>query len=102
MTNDDEKRRRRALVRKWKDENLHRAVAAMPISKHDLAELLEFVEERSDEGCDSTLRHTRSFMRTRRLPEDLIVAWLGEYGGFCDCEVAGNVGSEWGDWLEKP
>lgn len=71
----------------------------MPISKADLHDLFNLLEktlfERRDGKilcyCDHTLRRSREFLRSRSLPEDIITEWFGEYGGFCDCEVAYNV-----------
>jgi Protein of unknown function (DUF2695) len=75
----------------------------MPISKTDLRSLFELLdstlfERRGDQTwcyCDHTLRRTREFLQSRSLPEDAIAAWLGEYGGYCDCEVAANVTDYW-------
>jgi len=45
-------------------------------------------------GCDGSLRHTREWAsRTGRDPE-AVVALVQGRGGFCDCEVLGNVQSE--------
>jgi len=75
----------------------------MPISKADLRDLFTLLdstlfEQRGDKiwcHCDHTLRHTREFLRSRSLPEEAIAEWLGEYGGYCDCEVAANVTNYW-------
>ena len=46
-------------------------------------------------GCDHTLRHTCAFLKAKGLSESTVVLWLGTYGGFCDCEVLGNVEAAW-------
>ncbi len=68
----------------------------MPISHKDLSELFSFLDESLDKApCQHTLRYTLDFLAERRLFENEIVRWLGEYGGFCDCEVLANVAEHW-------
>jgi len=71
--------------------------ARMPISRADLTRLFEHLEGALVNGCDHTLRFTREFLASRQLPEATITPWLGEYGGFCDCEVLANVEERWGN-----
>src|SRR5215813_8088507 len=103
MRSKAEKQKRREIVRGIRDREHAEAEARMPISKSDLRDLFQLLdstlfEERGDKiwcYCDNTLRRTREFLRLRSLPEETIANWLGEYGGFCDCEVAANVSSYW-------
>jgi hypothetical protein len=109
MPSRQEKHRRRAIVQAQVDEKWAEAEARMPISKKDLKDLLDMLEstifERRSDGtiwcyCDETLARTRAFLGSRNLSEADIVAWLHEYGGFCDCEVSANVGDSWADRLD--
>lgn len=88
---------RRKLLRK-KAENSARAKeeARMPISMAQLSELFDHLDVALAEGCDHTMRFTVAYLRSHRLSEDLIVPWLQEYGGYCDCEVLANVEERWG------
>ncbi len=110
MPSKEEKRRRRAIVQTIQDEKWAVAEAQMPLSKNDLNDLLNMLEdtifEKRSDGtiwcyCDETLAQTRAFLRTRNLAEDDIIPWLNEYGGFCDCEVSSNVGDSWADRLNN-
>ena len=75
-------------LREWED-----AEARLPASKSDLKELFDSVDANlEEEGCDHTLKHTTSFLRRRSLPEEGVIAWLGEECGYCDCEVVANAG----------
>jgi hypothetical protein len=57
-----------------------------------LKQLFDWVDAKlQDEGCDHTLRHSASFLRRRGIPEDEVIAWLEEEGGYCDCEVIANA-----------
>jgi hypothetical protein len=103
MPSKAEKQRRREIVRGIRDRDHAEAEARMPISKAHLRELFDLLEstlfERRGDTiwchCDHTFRHSREFLRSRSLPEDTITEWFGEYGGFCDCEVAYNVADYW-------
>lgn len=90
---------RRKLLRK-EAENSARAKeeSLMPISMSmsQLTELFDHLDVALAEGCDHTLRFTVAYLRSHGLSEDLIIPWLQEYGGYCDCEVLANVEERWG------
>ena len=67
----------------------------MPISKADLADLFDHLDESLAAGCDHSMRFTQAFLLARGLSETSILPWLRESGGYCDCEVLGNVGDQW-------
>ena len=85
------------MLRDVKQRQRAEAEARMPLPRSELADLFNFLDSRLEgEGCDHTVRLTQEFLRDRSLPEEPVLAWLREYGGFCDCEVLANVESEWG------
>jgi len=70
----------------------------LPVSKPDLKSLFDHVRSAvNSEGCDNTLKHTLSFLELHSLPEQQLVAWLQDGGGYCDCEVIANVAEMW-EW----
>jgi len=83
------------MVREVAQQQRAAAVAAMPISQNKLAQLFEYLDGALSVGCDHSLRFTRQFLQDHDLPEATILPWLGECGGFCDCEVLANVEQEW-------
>ena len=91
----DERADRKAKLRAWKDGQRARREAGMALSHDDLRALFDHLDAALEDACDHTLRHTLAFLRSRGLDEERVVPWLAEYGGFCDCEVLFNVGSEW-------
>lgn len=81
-----------AVVQKQRAE----AEARMPISKADLRALFDYLDDAlPTHGCDRSLRLTTSFLQSRALNPASVLPWLGEYGGFCDCEVLANVEDAW-------
>ena len=98
MGNRVEKKRRQALVEQIMQEKQGEAVAIMPLSKPDLKALFDYVDGRlQQDGCDNTLRSTRTFLAHRHLPREPILKWLVDQGGGCDCEVIANVEDSWGE-----
>ena len=95
MTSQSERDRRKALVREIAQRKRQEAESRMPLTKEDLAALFDHLDQALAEGCDHSLRLTRAFLASRSLREETIVPWLGEYGGYCDCEVLANVEDSW-------
>lgn len=42
--------------------------------------------------CDHTLRATIAWLASQQLDGAVVLAWLAEHGGYCDCEVVANAG----------
>jgi uncharacterized protein DUF2695 len=96
MPAKSEKARRRSIVMDVARRERTDAEARMPITSSQLECLFDYLDESlKKSGRDHTLRFTREFLTARELPADPIAQWLGEYGGFCDCEVLGNVEETW-------
>jgi hypothetical protein len=95
MASQEERDRRKVLARELAERKRQEAESRMPLSKEDLAALFDHLDQALAEGCDHSLRLTRAFLASRSLTESAIVPWLGEYGGFCDCEVLANVEDSW-------
>jgi len=54
--------------------------------------LFGHIDSRLEEAeCDDTLRYAREFINQNHLPEDAVVTWLQENGGYCDCEAIANA-----------
>lgn len=86
-----EQARRKALTREMAEKQRAAAEAAMPISRSDLAALFEHLDAALQAGCDHSLKFTSQFLQSRNLPADTVIPWFAEHGGYCDCEVLGNV-----------
>jgi hypothetical protein len=106
MASKQEKQRRRAIVQQLRATEWEEACARKPISDEDLVALIDHIEAtlftRVDGKiatcCDHTLNRSRAFLHDRGVIEsdvEKICEWFGEYGGFCDCEVAYNVADYW-------
>jgi hypothetical protein len=98
--NKVEKLRRRDILRDLKGKERAQFIASIPASKADIRDLFDYLDS-ADEPCDHSLNHTIGFIRDKGLPEEKIVAWLEEHGGYCDCEVIFNVEDVWNQMVEE-
>ena len=86
-----------ALKKAWKEQERQKLVDSIPMPHQDLRDLFDHLDRSDAPQCDHTLRETIEFLRKRGLDAERIVPRLHEHGGYCDCEVIGNVGDEFGD-----
>ena len=85
----------RALKREYKRREQEKMRALMVLDEAALEDLLEFLDERAaTEGCDRTLRFTAEWALQSDVPFEELKSSLGEFGGYCDCEVVANVDPE--------
>ena len=90
MTDSDRKRALKASFKAKEQESLQ---ASMKLSVSDLRGLLDHLDSALSSGCDHTLTKTQGFLAARNLDTDVVIPWLREHGGYCDCEVLANVES---------
>ena len=102
MPSKEEKRRRAEIVEALVADDTKKAIEEMPISLKDLGTLFDQLDEAfENEGCDHSLKITTAFLENNKLKKEIIISWLAEYGGSCDCEVLANVEESWESEIEK-
>jgi hypothetical protein len=96
MPSPKEKQKHKSIRRQLAQEAKSKANQQRPISLEHLHGLFDFLDSQFEhQPCDHSLRITREFLVAQGLDPDKITPWLGEYGGFCDCEVLANVEEHW-------
>ena len=51
-----------------------------------------------NEACDHSLALTEQFLAAKEVDNvDEVIAWLGDWGGYCDCEILFNVEEKFED-----
>ena len=82
---------------RWGGATVHTASGRrvrMPISRPQLRSLIAYVEEVVMlQGCDNTLTLAEGWARAHGVAWGRLARSLRSLGGFCDCEVAMNVGA---------
>jgi hypothetical protein len=89
--------RKAELKKAWKQQERQKLVDSIPMPQQDLRDLLDYLGRENPPPCDHTLRETVGFLQKRGLDVNRVVAWLREYGGYCDCEVIFNVDDKFGE-----
>jgi hypothetical protein len=81
----------RHLKQQWKEAQRNTARQKFPLPEPELGSMFDGVSAAVErDGCDHTLRATTAWLAQR--PEGpTVVSWLGENGGYCDCEVVANA-----------
>ena len=103
MPSKEEKARRKSLVNIITDEASQEFLNSMPISIDVVKELFDFLDEELEtRSCDDTNIMTIEFLENKNLDKEKIIPWLNDLGGYCDCEILGNVEEavmiEIGEW----
>ena len=89
MDKEEKKRLKLELRRKEKQA----FEESLPMSRELFIQLFDYLDAKSEElGCNHTMRITLEFLESKNIPPDAVINWLNEQGGYCDCEVYGNVG----------
>ncbi len=92
MPSAEEKQRRKQMVQQLQANATEQLLASLPLSLMQLKGLFNFLDsELSETACDDTLQLTEQFATESQVNFESLKKWLGEHGGYCDCEVLANV-----------
>lgn len=95
------KAERRALVKQQQAAERADLEESMPLSPEQLNSLLDYLDANL-KSCDRTTRLTETFLATEQLAKDRVLPWLGDHGGYCDCEVLCNLDDLAESFRERP
>src|SRR6185369_14451153 len=95
-----DKQQQKALLKQWKHVERADLLAGMPLSPEQLHRLLDYLDANL-KACDHTTKLTAIFLHVEQLENDKVLSWLGEHGGYCDCEVLANL-ADLDDSLQAP
>jgi hypothetical protein len=95
-----DKQQRKAALKQWKHAERADLVAGMPLSPEQLHRLLGYLDANL-KACDHTTKLTAMFLHVEQLERDSVLSWLGDHGGYCDCEVLANL-TDIDDSLQAP
>lgn len=93
MPSKAEKERRKQLLAPIQQQAAEAFEKGLPMSRERFHELFNFLDETlGTHGCDHSLRLTKRYLDAKGVGEqEVVMIWLGEHGGYCDCEVLANV-----------
>ncbi len=91
MPSQDEKQRRKQILDELTKKQNEEFANSLPMSRDQFQNLFDFLDEQLSD-CDDTLKLTENFLLENGIADkERISKWLGEHGGYCDCEVLANV-----------
>ena len=93
--------RKDALKKAWRGQQEKNLIDSIPIPQADLKELFDYLERPNSPPCDSTLQDTIQFLEKKKLSVVLVVQWLHEHGGYCDCAVVYDVEEKFGPLIGR-
>ena len=92
MPSQEEKQRRKAIQNELRQKADSEKLSALPMPKEKLQYFFDYLDQQLEEhDCDDTLRFTQQFAAMNNLAFEPIKQWLGDFGGYCDCEALANV-----------
>jgi len=99
MSDRLDKRRRKEMLREWREQQRAEARAALPLPDDQLQAMFDTLDRELSirGGCDRTRRITQEYLEQCGHSIETVLAWLDNNGGFCDCEVLANAEEAWLD-----
>ncbi|SON62146.1 hypothetical protein MSIMFI_03667 [Mycobacterium simulans] len=92
MATPPDKARRKFLLDAYQEAQRLAGPQLTLIDYDQLDELLNYIEERSDDQpCDHSPRHAQRWAESRGIDWPELQRELREFGGYCDCEILFNV-----------
>lgn len=94
-----DKNERKKILRELKEKKKAEFEKSLPISRDLFDKLFDFLDAQVEEnGCSHNSDMATSFLNQNNIPVEPVLNWLKEHGGYCDCEILGNVQDtfEWG------
>ena len=93
MPDKKEVERRKQIAREKKFESRQEFEKSLPMSSENFKSLFDYLDKQlTKNGCDHNFKFSLNYLQSLELNNiDNIIKWLGENGGYCDCEILANV-----------
>ena len=91
-----DKARKKELLKAYADKQRQSFKDSLPMDEELFWNLFDYVDEKLEEndGCDHSLTFTREFLEKQKVDLillEIVLDWIVNEGGGCDCEVLYNV-----------
>jgi len=94
MPSHEEKLKRKQILDDLSRTQKETFEKSLPMSRENFQLLFDFLDNELTD-CDDTLKLTQEFLQESKIANvDLVIQWLEEHGGYCDCEVLANIEEE--------
>ena len=94
-----DKSEKKRLQKEFKENQKKAFYDSLPMSKELFRQLFDFLDEKltDDDACSHELSLTTEFLNINNISVEPVLSFLEEHGGYCDCEVLGNVEEKFQD-----
>ena len=88
-----DKARKKELLKAYANEQKQSFKDSLPMDEELFWQLFDYVDEKVEEndGCDQSLSFTRECLEKQKVDVEIVLDWIVNEGGGCDCEVLYNV-----------
>jgi hypothetical protein len=99
MPDKNEIERRKQIARDLRLKARQEFENNLPTSRENFKALFNYLDEQlTENNCDHSLKISIKFLQSLNLDNvEVIVEWLKENGGYCDCEALANVEEKFDD-----
>ncbi|WP_267402115.1 MULTISPECIES: DUF2695 domain-containing protein [unclassified Chryseobacterium] len=89
----NEKERRKQLRNELRQKQQEEFENSLPMDRIYFEQLFDFLDIQLEEvGCNDTNIITVEFLEKNKIQNiEIVLGWLVENGGYCDCEILANV-----------
>lgn len=93
MSDKFEKNNRKQLLSDLRKKAAEDLENSLPMSRSNFMKLFDYLNvELSESDCDDSNRLAMKFLSQINIENSQVVLdWLAEKGGYCDCEILANV-----------
>ena len=85
-----DKARKKELLKAYADKQRQSFKDSLPMDEEFFFSVEKEKLEEND-GCDHSLTFTREFLEKQKVDVEIVLDWIVNEGGGCDCEVLYNV-----------
>ena len=97
-----DKKAKKTLKKEFKENELKAFRESLPMKETDFLPLFDFLDnELSENECKNDCSLLEKYCKKKKLDFATLTEWFKKHGGFCDCEILGNVEEQF-YYLEKP
>lgn len=92
---------KRVAKKQWRASQREASRRLLPQPPETLGTLFDFLRDRlTHDVCDHTFKHSRAWILQSGVDEAMVLKWLEDNGGFCDCEALANSSKAWEDAMK--
>ena len=87
-----DKNKKKQLLQEVRQKQHEKFVSSLPMPLDLFSKLFDYLDRQLEEnGCKDNFALTEIFLQANNVDKNIVIPWLREHGGHCDCEILANV-----------